>query len=433
MDLRARVIELNETRMKVWEEGKRLLDDTAGTEMSAEQRQTWDRINVRLNDIDAEVRSCVDRETRETEAAQLREASNIVFGEHRTEKRPMSESEYLRSWLAQPAHLRGDLEVNVSAAAKERQLLRQGASADEIRALAWDTGNIASGVPTTMARSLYEYLEASIVAFRIGATQMTTASGEAMDFPRLAAHSIATQVSHQGTAIAGTDPGFDKLTLNAYKYGQLVVVSSEVLQDAAFDVAGFLGRNIGRALGRIIDADLVVGTGSAEPFGMMAAGITGAAGTVATGGTVTNLLLASSALIDTVYGVNDEYRQRGAWLMRDSTAGAIRKIRADGGGTIGQYLWEPSLTNGLMNGQPDRLLGYPVYTDPNVASLASNARIAAFGDFGAYYLRTVGNVQIDSDSSRYFDTDQVGFRGKWRVDGDYIDTTAVVLLKNSVT
>jgi HK97 family phage major capsid protein len=434
MDLRARVIELNETRMKVWEEGKRLLDDTAGKEMSAEERQTWDRINVRLNDIDAEVRSCVDRETRETEAAQLREASNIVFGEHRTNVIAQTADQQLRQMVqgaADGQHFR-NLEVNVAGARKERELLRQGASPDEIRVLAWDTGNIGSAVPVTMARSLYEYLEAGIAAFRIGAQQINTSTGESMEFPTLAAHGIATQVSGQGTALAGTDPGFGKITMNAFKYGQLVVVSSEALRDPVFDVAGFLGRNIGRALARKIDTDLVVGTGSGQPMGMMTAAITGAAGTVATGGTVANLLLASSALIDTVYAVNDEYRQRGAWLMRDATAGAIRKIRADGGGTIGQYLWEPSLTNGLQNGQPDRLLGFPVYTDPNVASLASNARIAAFGDFSTYYLRTVGNVQIDSSTERYFDTDQVGFRGKWQVDGEYVDLTGVVLLKNSV-
>lgn len=435
MDLRARVVELNETRMKVWEEGKRLLDDTTGREMSAEERQTWDRVNTRLNDIDAEVRSCVDRETREREAGELREASNVVFGEHRTNVIAQTADQQLRSLVAgasQGHHFR-DLEVNIAAARQERELLRQGASPEELRVLAWDTGSIGSAVPVTMARSLYQYLEAGIAAFRIGAQQINTSSGESIDFPYLGAHAIATQVSGQGTALAGTDPSFLKVNIGAFKYGELVVVANEVLTDAVFDVAGFLGMNIGRALARKIDADLVVGTGSGQPLGMMTGNLTGAAGTVATGGTVANLLLASDSLISTVYGVNDEYRQRGAWLMRDATAGAIRRIRADGGGTIGQYLWEPSLTNGLQNGQPDRLLGYPVYTDPNVASLASNARIAAFGDFSAYYVRTVGNVQIDSSTERYFDTDQTGFRGRWRVDGDWIDLTAAVLLKNSVS
>lgn len=434
MDTNERVKAINASRIADIEAEKALVDSIKpGDVRTAEQVEQLERIQAAIADKDAQVRDLVAREQRETEAAQLRDNNAKLFGDHQAEKREQREQDSLRAWLKMEPHMRGDLEVNIQAAAKERQMLRQGASHDEIRnALAWDTGSIASAVPTTMARTLYEYLEASIAAFRIGATQINTGSGENIDFPKLGAHAIATQVAGQGTTLAGTDPTFLKLTLGAKKYGELVIVANEVLSDAVFDVASFLGRDIGRALGRLIDTDLVLGTGSITG-GMMSSAITGAAGTVGTGGTVANLYLAYPALVSTVYGVNDEYRQNGAWLMRDATAGALRQIRDGGGGTIGAVMWEPSLTNGLINGQPDRFLGYPVYTDPNVASLASNARIAAFGDFSSYYLRTVGNVMIDSSTERYFDTDQTGFRGKWRVDGGYIDTTAVVLLKNSVS
>jgi HK97 family phage major capsid protein len=64
--------------------------------------------------------------------------------------------------------------------------------------------------------------------------------------------------------------------------------------------------------------------------------------------------------------------------------------------------------------------------------LASNAVVIAFGDWSGYYLRTVGSVSIERDASRYFDTDEVGFRGRWRVDGDYQDTSSVNILKRSV-
>ncbi len=50
----------------------------------------------------------------------------------------------------------------------------------------------------------------------------------------------------------------------------------------------------------------------------------------------------------------------------------------------------------------------------------------------AYYVRTVGNPVIERDDSRYFDTDEIGFRGKWRVDGDLLDTAAVNVMKQSV-
>jgi HK97 family phage major capsid protein len=424
MDLRARVITLNETRARVWEEGKRLLDDTAGREMSAEERQTWDRINERLNDIDAEVKTLVDREEREREAAQVREINARIFGE--APKAAVADpNAELRAFLASG---RGSYEVDIQPVIRERQLLRQGGGVAEFRALYGDTGNSGSLVPTTLARTLYEYMEASIAMFRAPTTKLTTASGERLEIPRLTAHTIGTQVVAQGTAIGGTDPGFAKLALDAYKYGSLVSVANELLQDAAIDLAGFLGRDMGRALGRIIDADLVVGTGTNEPNGIMTAG----SARVKTGGTL--LTPSYDVLVNAVYSVADEYRQGGSagWLMADSSAGTIRKLRDGAGGTIGAVLWEPSLTNGLVNGTPDRLLGYPVFTDPNVAAAGSNARTLAFGDMSAYYVRQVGNPVIESDPSFGFDKDLTTFRAKWRVDGDLIDVDAVtVVLQNA--
>jgi HK97 family phage major capsid protein len=428
VDIRAHVITLNETRTRVFNELKAVLDDTAGRERNEEEKAVIARLDARIDELDAEVREYVARETREAEAAELREAQARVFG---VEPKATAATDELRAFV--DAALRGEkvsLEVNLRGAQRERELLRQGASADEIRALAWDTGSSGSLVPTTLARTLYEYMEASNGIFRAPTTKLNTTSGEQLELPRVGTHGIGTQVSGQGTALAGTDPVFAKMTLNAYKYGQLVVVANEVVQDSAVDISGFLGRNIGRALGRIIATDLVVGTGTNEPNGIMTA-INGS-GTIATGGSLITPTV--EKLIDLQYSVNDEYRNSpdAAWLMNDSTAGTLRKLRDGAGGTVGAFLWQPSLTQGVIGGQPDRLLDKAVYTDPNVAAQGSNAKTVAFGDMSAYYVRTVGNPVIESDGSRYFDTDQIGFRGKWRVDGDLIDTTAVNIIKQSV-
>lgn len=438
MDLRARVTELNTIRLKVWEEGKRLLADTEGREMNGEERQTWDRINVRLDEIDAEVRSVVERETREREAGELREAQAQAFGKEPEEvKERRTLDAQLRSWIR--GETRNDLvdfegqkingfETNIRAVERERNLLRMGASPEELRALAWATGSVASAVPTLLDRQLYEVLTAGIAAFRMPTTRITSDSGAPMDFPRNAVHGIATQ-NPEGVAGGGTDPTFAKLTLTPDKYAELVRISNEVVTDAGVDIVGFVARDVGRAVSQLIDADIVAGTGGVTG-GMM--GITGS-GTIATGGSLIDPTY--EKLIDLVYSVNDSYRSGGnaAWLMRDLTAAAFRKLRDGGGGTEGQPLWQPSLTGGMSVGDPDRLLGYPVYTDPNVASLASNSKFLAFGDWNGYYFRTVGaGPVIERNDNRFWDTDEIAFRGKWRVDGGYQDTTAVNIMKRSV-
>lgn len=436
IELVAKQKAINEQRLKAWEAGKALLADTGGN-FNAEQRAEWDRINADLDRLASERDVFTAAERREREAAELREANLRVFGEAPVVSAEKREADNFRKWLRTgqgPTGIdhegRQAMLIDVTPAQKYNELRRQGYGADEARALAWDTGSIASGVPTTTASVLYETMTAGIAGFRLPTTRIQTAAGEQMKLPRVNAHAIATQVSGQGTTLAGTDPTFLSLTLDAYKYGELVKVANEVLTDVSFDIAGFVVRNIGRALAQKIDTDLVTGTGSGQPQGMMT-GITGA-GTIATGGSLIDP--SYEKLVDLVYSVNDSYRSSGnaAWLMRDLTAGVIRKLRDGAGGTVGAVLWDPSLTAGIQNGQPDRLLGFPVYTDPNVASLASNAVVLAFGDWNGYYLRTVGSVALERDSSVGFSTDETFFRGKWRVDGDYQDTTAVNVMKRSV-
>lgn len=436
MDIRAQVVSLNEDRLRVFALQDKLLGETRGRERSEEEKTTLTRMDADIDRIDADIREMVARDTREKDAGQIREANAYLFGKDGDRKVAAveaNEADTLRSWLRGSAEYRRDhpFEVNIEGARKERQMLRQGASPEEIRAIAWDTGSVASGVPTTMARSLYENLEAFTVMLRAPTYKFVTSSGEQMKFPKSNAHAIATQVSGQGTLLAGTDPTFLSMTMDAFKYGELVIVANEAITDAAFPLADFVGRDIGRALGRIIDNDLTIGSGSGQPNGIMTAAV--GAGTIATGGSLIDPTY--EKLVDLVYSVPDAYRQGSVgWLMRDSTAGTLRKLRDNSlaAGTSGAVMWEPSLTNGLVNGVPDRLLGFPVYTGAYVASLGSNNKIIGFGDFSAYYIRTVGNIVLDSDASRYFDTDQTGFRGRWRIDGDLIDTAAWNVIKRSV-
>jgi len=424
--MKEHVVALNERRIRIATEQRNYIDDChrahPGEPFTAEENATLARQDADIMALDAEIRSFVDRETRETENAQARELVDRLTADQPAERAPAADP--LRRLLDAPRGSNPTMDVDLRGAARERELLRAGHSPAEIRALYWDTGSVGSTVPTTLARSLYEYMEASVAMFRMPTTKINTAAGETMQFPRLAAHSIGTQVISQGTAIGGTDPTFARMQLDAYKYGQLVAVASEVLQDSAIDIAPFLGRDIGRGVGRLVDADLVVGSGTGEPNGI----ITASVGSVKTGGTLIDPTY--EHWVDMVHGVADEYRYGGsaAWLMNDLTVAKTRKLRDGAGGTIGAVMWEPSPTNGLINGQPDRFLGFPVYGDPNVASLASNSRAALFGDVSAYYIRQAGNFVVERDDSYGFNTDTVYFRGKGRWDGDLIDTSAVVVL-----
>lgn len=423
MSVQDQVNALHEERNKAIEEERNVLESVKAGELpDAEQKAKLEAIDARVRENDAQVQAILKREAREKEAANLRAESERVFGAAYAQ-RDRHQVQNFRTWYETPQHERGDFDIDLRNAMKEREMLRKGASVEEIRnALYSDTGSIGSAVPTTMARRLAEYMEASIAAFRVGATQQTTSTGEQIDWPRLTAHAIGTQIIAQGTVIGGTDPTFGTVTTTPKRFGQLVRIGNTALSDVVFDAEGFLGRDMGRGIGRVVDAFLVSG-GATNPM------VYSSLGTVATGGTVATLYTSLTNLIDVTYAINDEYRQNAKWLVHDLTAGAMRKIRLDGGGTVGEFAWERS----LVAGTPDRFLGAPVFTDPNVASLASNSISGVFGDFSPYYIHSVGNVVIDSSTERYFDTDETGFRGRWRVDGAWVDTNAAVTIRNRVS
>jgi HK97 family phage major capsid protein len=247
---------------------------------------------------------------------------------------------------------------------------------------------------------------------RTRATIITTTGGEKLEFPKVTAGGTAALVE-EGSAILEADPGFGKMTLDAFKYGQLLQYSFELAQDTGVDLLGFAARDFGRALGRVTDTAYVLGTGSNQPQGIMTV-----AGTGHTGGTGFVGVPTFDDLITMVYSVNEEYRLGAQWLMRDATAAAIRKLKDNDG----QYLWQPS----QQVGTPDRLLGFEVVTDPNVAATGLNANSLAFGDFSTFYIRDVGAVRIEQSNEFAFANDLSTWRAVLRTDSDLIDLTGSV-------
>jgi hypothetical protein len=65
--------------------------------------------------------------------------------------------------------------------------------------------------------------------------------------------------------------------------------------------------------------------------------------------------------------------------------------------------------------------------------MASHARVLGFVDYSAYFTRTVGDILVErTHGGQYFNVDNVGNRGKWRVDGDLADLNAGASLVQNV-
>lgn len=267
-----------------------------------------------------------------------------------------------------------------------------------------------NAVPTTMLDQLIAGLRNFSSVLNAGATIFTTASGEEIKIPRVATFGAAAQVG-EATNVGGTDPTFDQVAVKSYKLGEYVGVSRELIEDAVFDVEGFVINLIAENIGLLLGSRLTVGTGVNQTTGLVTAataGVTGAAGVFAP--TFDNL-------IDLEFSVPAPYRLRASWLIADLALAGISKIK-DGNG---QYMWQPA----VQIGQPDILRGKPVFADPNMAGPAAGARPVAFGDVSKYWVRFVNSLRVDRSEHALFGSDQVAFRGVLRADGVLTDASAV--------
>ena len=286
---------------------------------------------------------------------------------------------------------------------------------EQVRALSKGTATAGGNtVPTDFISRLYEHLIETATLLRGGATTWNTADGQNMEVPVTTSHGTAALVAESGT-IPQSDPAFGKRTLGAYKYGHLILVPQELLTDTGVDLDGYLARMAGRAVGNALGAHLITGTGTAQPAGLINSTTLGV-----TGGTGVAGVPTFDNLIDLAYSVIAPYRNSpdAAWLIKDTTAGARRKLKD----SSGRYLWEPALTPGA----PDRILGYPVLTDPNMPATGVNNKSVAFGDLSSYWVRLVNNVRFERSDDFKFDTDQVAFRCLIRGDGLLLDQSGAI-------
>lgn len=205
--------------------------------------------------------------------------------------------------------------------------------------------------------------------------------------------------------------------------------SQTMLEDAAFDVETWLANEIAIEFARAEGAAFVGGTGSDQPEGFLTAPNSTAEDGVRTFGTVQYIGSGNASgfdaapeekLIDLVHSLKAGHRQGASFVMNSSTLATVRKLKT----ADGAFLWQP----GLIEGQPDRLLGYPVVEAEDMPSVAGGEFPIAFGNFRHGYLITehaATNILRDPFSNKPF----VHFYATKRVGGQVLDSNAIKLLK----
>ena len=202
-----------------------------------------------------------------------------------------------------------------------------------------------------------------------------------------------------------------------------------MLDDAVFDLESWLANEIATEFARAEGAAFISGNGTNQPKGFLAATMSAAGDNTRAFGSLQFIGSGNATgfdstpeakLIDLVCQLKAPLRQGAAWVMNSTTLAAVRKLKT----ADGAFLWQP----GLVEGQPDRLLGYPVVEAEDMPDVAANQFPIAFGNFKAGYLiaeRSATSILRDPFTNKPF----VHFYATRRIGGQVLDSEAIKLLK----
>ncbi len=205
--------------------------------------------------------------------------------------------------------------------------------------------------------------------------------------------------------------------------------SQAMLDDAAFDLEGWLAGEIAMEFAQAEGAAFVSGTGSDQPLGFLSSPVATTGDASRTFGTLQYIGSGNASgfgtspeltLIDLVHTLKAGHRQGASWVMNSATLAQVRKLKT----SDGAFLWQP----GMVDGQPDRLLGYPVVEAEDMPDIGADAFPIAFGNFKAGYLiaeRSATSILRDPFTNKPF----VHFYATKRVGGQVLDSAAIKLLK----
>lgn len=242
---------------------------------------------------------------------------------------------------------------------------------------------------------------------------ITRNSGESLRLPTYTAYSTAS-ITSAGSAISESNPTFSSILLSPYKTSFIVQLANELITDAGFDIEATIAEQAGNAIGFAVNTLATTGTGSVQPTGIVVA-----AGSGVTGGTTT---ISADNLIDLAYSVDGAARRLPGvgYQANTSTIGAIRKLKD----TAGNYIYS------VQGASPDTVLGYQIFENPAMASIATGQKSVIFGHLPSYKIVTTGlDVAVSTDA--YFANDVTAYRFSYRFDGNLTHASHVKYLVNA--
>lgn len=388
---------------------------TEGRDLSVEEQGKFDGMIAEAGKLYERAKAIKEGEDR---ARELDDSFRKVTG---SEKREQVGDGAFGKW-AREARVGDHFDIAPVRGAEKRAISSRGM---ETRAMS-ASGGVGSD---SVYGQLWQYAVAGSQLLQAGVDIINTADGNTLPLPVATVHAT-TGTANAATpatiaasaAITANDATLTTVNLSVSKYGYLTLVPTELVQDTTFDLEGYISQSAGRELSRTIS--YIAAT--AAIAGFTTAGVTGPTGTATSLGNQATAGQGSDLIYQLFHSVLPEYRSAAAFVMADPTAALVRQLKST---TSGAGVWQPALTAG----DPDLLVGKPVYISPQIPSMAANAKSIYFGEWSALKVRIAGGIRFERSNEYAFGNDQIAFRALVRTGAVTVDPNAVKYFANSAT
>lgn len=339
------------------------------------------------------------------------EEINNLFKGAETEKRALTEDEQ-SIFEAKTAELKA-LDKTIEAKREARSLTmmddetpktpeekEEKRSTEELEARAFETylreqragemkkGDNGAVIPQTIANRIIDTVKQVAPIYAL--TTKFNVKGK-LQFP-VAKNAITTGYQTEFTDIASTAVGFDNVELDGYLIGALSKVSVSLINNAQFDIVGYVVNKIAQSIAEFLEKELIVGATNIK-------GITDASYEdkgVKKVETATKGALIADDLIDTQAALKMNVQDGCQWLMNQAMLTKVRKLKDNNG----QYILNPDLRAGF---------GFELLGKPVMISDEMPADTVVYGNWSAMYVNIQEDINIRQLNEVYAAQHGVGF------------------------
>lgn len=229
-----------------------------------------------------------------------------------------------------------------------------------------------------------------------------------------------------GTASEDSTASLGKRELTPHQLTKYIKVSNKLLRSSFLNLPAFIAERLGYKFAVTEENCFLNGTGNQQPLGVFTAsadGITTSQDVTCSNHQTPTTNFNVDDLKDLKYNLPAQYRgPQCAWVVHRDFVLMASKLK-DGNSN---YVW----TDSIVQGDPDRLLGYPVYESEYAPStFTTGLYIACFGDWSRYWIVDALNLNIQRLNELYALTNQVAFIGRAETDGMPVEAAAFRRLK----